>query len=105
MTDTGDAAVACLCAYFSQPAPGVRRLKSRTKSAQGEFIVPERSPEDDPLPVPPERPSYEDCCRGACDPCIFDVYEEAMERYRAELKAWQDRNRKREKTDDRAAPR
>jgi hypothetical protein len=62
-------------------------------------------PEHDPPPVPPVRPSNDDCCRGACDPCIFDVYEDALERYRAELQAWQERNRRREKTDDRSASR
>jgi hypothetical protein len=72
---------------------------------QVEPIMPKSRPEDDPPPVPPERPSNEDCCRGACDPCVFDLYEEAMERYRAELQAWQDRNRRRERTDDRAASR
>src|SRR6476620_5219386 len=39
----------------------------------------------DPRPVPPVRPSGEDCCRGSCDPCIFDVYDEALDRYRADL--------------------
>jgi hypothetical protein len=62
-------------------------------------------PEHDPPPVPPVRPSNDDCCRGACDPCIFDVYEDALERYRAELQAWQERNRMRAKTDDRSASR
>jgi hypothetical protein len=60
-------------------------------------------PEDDPPPVPPTRPSNDDCCRGASDPCIFDVYEDALERYRAELRAWQERKTRREKTDDRSA--
>src|SRR2546422_381458 len=72
---------------------------------QVEPIMPEPSPDDDPPPVPPIRPVREDCCQGSCDPCVFDLYEEAMERYRAERKAWQDRNRRRGRTDDRAASR
>jgi hypothetical protein len=63
------------------------------------------SPDDDPPPVPPARPRSDDCCRGACDPCIFDTYEDALERYRAELQAWQERNSGHEKTDDRSASR
>ncbi len=45
-------------------------------------------PEDDPRPVPPPRPTSADCCRGGCDPCVFDLYDAALERYEAELAAW-----------------
>jgi hypothetical protein len=45
----------------------------------------------DPRPVPPARPSREDCCRSSCDPCIFDVYDEALDRYRSALRAWEER--------------
>jgi len=44
---------------------------------------------EDPPPVPPVQPALEDCCRSGCTPCVFDLYEEAMERYRAALKEWQ----------------
>ena len=53
--------------------------------------------EDDTPPVPPVRPGNDECCRGACDPCIFDVYEDALERYRADLRAWQERRKHLEK--------
>lgn len=53
--------------------------------------------ENDTSPVPPARPGTDDCCRGARDPCIFDVYEDALERYRADLRAWQERKKFREK--------
>jgi len=33
----------------------------------------------------------EDCCRGGCDPCVFDLYDAALERYEADLRAWQQR--------------
>jgi hypothetical protein len=58
---------------------------------------------DDPPPVAPLRPSQDDCCKGSCDPCVFDLYEQALERYRAELQAWQKRAPDREK--DRSADR
>jgi hypothetical protein len=51
--------------------------------------APERA---DPRPVPPERPEPDECCNGGCDRCIFDVYADAMERYEADLAAWQARH-------------
>ena len=50
--------------------------------------------DDNPAPQPPVRPDIDDCCRSGCIPCVFDLYEEAMERYRSELKAWKDRHMK-----------
>ncbi|MGO4810270.1 oxidoreductase-like domain-containing protein [Cupriavidus sp. 2MCAB6] len=41
-----------------------------------------------PRPVAPPTPDINDCCGNGCEPCIFDLHAEAMERYRAELKAW-----------------
>lgn len=46
------------------------------------------SPNNDRPPVEPAQPALEDCCRSGCTPCVFDLYEEAMERYRAALAAW-----------------
>lgn len=45
----------------------------------------------DPKPVEPERPAPDDCCRSACTPCVYDIHEEAMERYRKALSAWESR--------------
>jgi hypothetical protein len=53
--------------------------------------------DDDSPPVPPIRPSQDDCCKGSCDPCVFDLYEQALERYRAELEVWQKRSSDRKK--------
>ena len=50
---------------------------------------------EDPAPVPPVQPDIDDCCRSGCTPCVFDLYEDAMDRYRAQLKAWEARQRKR----------
>ncbi|MES2322500.1 MAG: oxidoreductase-like domain-containing protein [Pseudomonadota bacterium] len=46
---------------------------------------------DDPAPIPPPQPGLDDCCRSGCVPCVFDLYEEAMDKYREQLKAWQAR--------------
>ncbi|WP_061137422.1 oxidoreductase-like domain-containing protein [Caballeronia fortuita] len=47
---------------------------------------------DDPRPLPPERPLPEDCCQSGCNPCIFDLYQEELARYRAALRAWEARH-------------
>jgi hypothetical protein len=49
-------------------------------------------PADDPRPLPPERPGDDECCRSGCDPCIFDLYQEELEQYRARLKEWEARH-------------
>jgi hypothetical protein len=53
--------------------------------------------DNDPRPVPPARPSPEDCCKGSCDRCIFDVYDDALDRYRSDLQAWEQRQAQRKK--------
>jgi hypothetical protein len=54
-------------------------------------------PEDDPRPEPPERPLPEDCCQSGCNPCVFDLYDDALERYEAALHAWRARHADRAK--------
>ncbi|MGB7480124.1 MAG: oxidoreductase-like domain-containing protein [Burkholderiaceae bacterium] len=52
------------------------------------------APPSDPAAEPPQAPvppALEDCCGSGCNPCIFDVYEDALERYRQRLAAWQQR--------------
>ncbi len=49
---------------------------------------------DDPAPVAPAQPGIDDCCRSGCTPCVFDLYEDAMDRYRVQLKAWEARQRR-----------
>jgi len=53
---------------------------------------------DDPTPTPPLRPDDADCCHGGCDRCVFDLYEDALERYQAALRAWQGRHPDRDPT-------
>jgi hypothetical protein len=46
----------------------------------------------DPKPAEPERPGPNDCCHSGCTWCVEDLYIDALERYRAELAAWQARH-------------
>nr|WP_239007796.1 oxidoreductase-like domain-containing protein [Burkholderia anthina] len=60
------------------------------------FAVPKspasESPADDPRPTPPVQPELEDCCNSGCSPCVFDLYDEALARYRVELAEWEARH-------------
>lgn len=44
--------------------------------------------DDDPKPQPPVEPDAIDCCGEGCVPCIYDLHEQAVERYREALAAW-----------------
>jgi hypothetical protein len=46
---------------------------------------PTLAPPRPPAPVPPVRPGADECCHSGCNPCVFDLYEEEMERYRIAL--------------------
>ncbi|HEY2023505.1 MAG TPA: oxidoreductase-like domain-containing protein [Paraburkholderia sp.] len=46
------------------------------------------SGDDDPPPQPPVKPDLEDCCHSGCIQCVFDLYDEALERYEIALAAW-----------------
>jgi len=63
-------------------------------SADDSFSLP-----DDPKPLPPDRPGDNECCQSGCDPCVFDFYNDEMERYRQELRAWEARQAGRVKID------
>ncbi|MFM0727253.1 oxidoreductase-like domain-containing protein [Paraburkholderia strydomiana] len=54
--------------------------------------MPQATPSDDPQPLPPEQPDLNDCCHSGCSPCIFDLYDEALARYRTALAEWQARH-------------
>lgn len=67
------------------------------QSARGEIALMGQRPEpepadDDPKPVPPEKPLATDCCESGCDRCVFDIYAEELEGYEAALAAWHGRH-------------
>lgn len=45
----------------------------------------------DPMPVRPPEPDAADCCGEGCIRCVFDRYDEVLERYQTALAAWRDR--------------
>ncbi|MFT4069868.1 oxidoreductase-like domain-containing protein [Paraburkholderia sp.] len=59
--------------------------------------VPRATPsDDDPPPQPPVKPDLEDCCHSGCTQCVFDLYDEALERYEIALAAWRQRDEARQ---------
>ena len=42
---------------------------------------------DHPIPKPPPMPDEAECCHRGCEPCIFDYYDRAMERWEARVRA------------------
>lgn len=42
-------------------------------------------PEDLELPPKPEPPAPGDCCGGGCARCVFDVYDEQLERWERQV--------------------
>jgi hypothetical protein len=69
----------------------VRKARPGDGRARKENPAENPAARDDPRPAPPARPSPDDCCRSGCDPCVFDLYNEAMERYEAALAEWERR--------------
>ena len=45
--------------------------------------------EDDPEPQPPREPEQWECCGSGCEPCVYDLYWAAMDRYERALQEWQ----------------
>lgn len=46
------------------------------------------APDSDPRPQAPVPPEPDDCCHGGCTYCVEDLYQEALDSYRDQLKAW-----------------
>jgi hypothetical protein len=40
-------------------------------------------------PTPPTPPDEHACCQSGCVMCVYDLYQEELDRYRAALAAWQ----------------
>lgn len=47
---------------------------------------------DEPAPLPPPEPEPGACCQSGCEPCVYDLYWEAVDRYEQALAAWQERH-------------
>jgi hypothetical protein len=47
---------------------------------------------DDPRPLAPEPPLPNECCDSGCDPCVYDLHAEAMDKYRRKLAKWRARH-------------
>lgn len=45
----------------------------------------------DPEPEPPIEPTDDMCCGSGCEPCVWDLYQEAKQEYQAKLAAWKAR--------------
>jgi hypothetical protein len=65
-------------------------LTDMTDTRPRTIVLPQLEP-DDPAPVAPVQPDINACCRSGCTPCVFDLYDAALERYRAQLQAWEKR--------------
>lgn len=46
-----------------------------------------------PLPPPPREPDLDECCGSGCDPCVFDLYDQRLERWRTRCEAIEAENR------------
>jgi hypothetical protein len=57
-----------------------------------EALQPTPAGAADPRPLPPREPGIEECCGSGCEPCVFDRYADALERYQAALAAWLQRH-------------
>jgi hypothetical protein len=56
-------------------------------------------PGQDPKPQPPRAPEQWECCQSGCEPCVYDLYWEAVERYERALSEWESRNKSRSGAD------
>jgi hypothetical protein len=45
----------------------------------------------DPPPLEPTRPEDYECCGNGCEPCVFDLHAQAVDRWRGEMNAWRAR--------------
>jgi hypothetical protein len=48
----------------------------------------------DPRPTPPPAPGPDECCQSGCEPCVYDLYWQAVERYERALAEWEARQAK-----------
>ncbi|MCR5873922.1 oxidoreductase-like domain-containing protein [Phenylobacterium sp. J426] len=39
------------------------------------------------MPTPPREPTRDECCGRGCEPCIFDYYDRALDRWETRVRA------------------
>jgi len=49
--------------------------------------MPPPDPSAPAVPRPPRKPPDDECCHRGCDPCIFDYYWRALERWEERVEA------------------
>jgi hypothetical protein len=59
------------------------------------MTAPQTPADPDPIPEAPVEPDFAACCGNGCEPCIFDLHAMAMEQYRRDLRAWEERQAQR----------
>ncbi len=61
----------------------------------------EHHPDGGPkLPPKPQPPDPSDCCNSGCEPCVFELWEDAMDRWEARCERIMARWREREGESD-----
>ena len=55
---------------------------------------PVEAQDPDPKPQPPREPEAWECCQSGCDPCVYDRYWEALDRYERALGEWEARRKR-----------
>ena len=55
-----------------------------TMAANGEHSSENKKGISVSLPEPPEKPLDSDCCGTGCIPCVFDIYEEEVKKWKVE---------------------
>ena len=45
----------------------------------------------DPRPCMPPEPQAGECCQSGCDPCVYDLYWDAVSRYERAIADWEAR--------------
>lgn len=45
----------------------------------------------DPKPMKPEEPKPGECCGEGCRVCVWDLYQERLDKYKTDLITWEER--------------
>ena len=79
------------CAHDSESMAGgmatLNLADSRSAATSSEHLVQNEldladNPLSSNLPEPPEEPLQSDCCGTGCSPCVFDIYQEDLARWK-----------------------